>query len=84
MSYHRETSDVVPDKYSYTTVISAYGRSNAKRKAAKAHWVLQRMIDDGNSKAKPNTYAFNAVLNSCALHDILKRKWRHLQSYVQP
>ena len=69
MSYHSETSDIIPDKYSYTTVISAYGRSNAKRKAAKAHWVLQRMIDaydDGNSKAKPNTYAFNAVLNACA------------------
>jgi len=70
ISYYRETSDIVPDKYSYTTVTSAYGRSNVKRKAAKAHWVLQRMIDayqDGNnSKAKPNTYAFNAVLNACA------------------
>ena len=69
ISYYRETSDIVPDKYSYTTVISAYGRSNVKRKAAKAHWVLQRMIDaydDGNNLAKPNTYAFNAVLNACA------------------
>jgi len=69
LSYYRETSDIIPDKYSYTTVISAYGRSNVKRKAAKAHWVLQRMVDayqEGNNSAKPNTYAFNAVLNACA------------------
>ena len=80
MSYHSNSSSddddkstsctsIIPDKFSYTTVISAWGRSNSVRKAAKAHWTLQRMIDEyqsGNLSAKPGTYAFNAVLNACA------------------
>eukprot|EP00571_Detonula_confervacea_P016795 CAMPEP_0172297232 /NCGR_PEP_ID=MMETSP1058-20130122/335_1 /TAXON_ID=83371 /ORGANISM="Detonula confervacea, Strain CCMP 353" /LENGTH=912 /DNA_ID=CAMNT_0013006357 /DNA_START=96 /DNA_END=2834 /DNA_ORIENTATION=+ len=67
--YSKEVASVIPDKYSYTTVISAYGRSNVKRKAAKASMILRRMLDsytEGNSAAKPGTYAFNAVLNACA------------------
>ena len=64
VSYHTEgtTCLIKPDKYSYTTVISAYGRSNVKRKAAKAHWTLNHMLDEyheGNKAARPNTYTFN-------------------------
>ena len=64
VSYHTEgtTCSIKPDKYSYTTVISAYGRSNVKRKAAKAHWTLNHMLDEyqeGNKAARPNTYTFN-------------------------
>eukprot|EP00579_Thalassiosira_antarctica_P017121 CAMPEP_0201946168 /NCGR_PEP_ID=MMETSP0903-20130614/54282_1 /ASSEMBLY_ACC=CAM_ASM_000552 /TAXON_ID=420261 /ORGANISM="Thalassiosira antarctica, Strain CCMP982" /LENGTH=874 /DNA_ID=CAMNT_0048489261 /DNA_START=64 /DNA_END=2686 /DNA_ORIENTATION=- len=71
ISYYSKgmTTAISPDKYSYTTVISAYGRSNTQRKAAKAYAILQRMIDsyqEGNSAAKPGTFAFNAVLNACA------------------
>ncbi|KAL7542995.1 hypothetical protein ACHAXR_012279, partial [Thalassiosira sp. AJA248-18] len=70
-SYFSEglASVIIPDKYSYTTVISAYGRSGAQRKAANALDLLHRMIDsyeEGNSAARPGTYAFNAVLNACA------------------
>ena len=53
---------IMPDKYSYTTVISAYGRSNVRRKSAKASMILHRMIDcysEGHSAARPGTYAFN-------------------------
>mmetsp|Transcript_16323 Transcript_16323/g.34510 ORF Transcript_16323/g.34510 Transcript_16323/m.34510 type:complete len:896 (-) Transcript_16323:21-2708(-) len=67
--YEGTTTSISPDKYSYTTVISAYGRSNSRRKAAKAFEILHRMIDsyvEGNKAAKPGTFAFNAVLNSCA------------------
>lgn len=65
--YIQNESAIKADKYSYTTVISAIGRSNSRRKAAKALSVLHRMIDsylEGNVQAKPNSYAFNAVLNA--------------------
>ena len=59
----------IPDKYSYTSVISAYARSNVRRKAMKSLAVLRRMMDAyerGNSQAKPGIFAFNSVLNACA------------------
>eukprot|EP00578_Thalassiosira_sp_NH16_P014404 CAMPEP_0181114562 /NCGR_PEP_ID=MMETSP1071-20121207/20961_1 /TAXON_ID=35127 /ORGANISM="Thalassiosira sp., Strain NH16" /LENGTH=999 /DNA_ID=CAMNT_0023198703 /DNA_START=126 /DNA_END=3126 /DNA_ORIENTATION=- len=71
LSYYSKglASPIIPDKYSYTTVISAYGRSNATRKAAKSLMILHRMLEsygEGNSAARAGTYAFNAVLNACA------------------
>lgn len=63
-------STVAPDKFSYTTVITAYARSSAKRKAKKAYEVLHRMVDayenGGNMAAMPGIIAFNGVLNACA------------------
>jgi chorismate mutase len=61
--------DLYPDTYSYTAVISAYGRSDAPHKASAARAVLQRMVcafDNGNRLARPNVHAFNAALNACA------------------
>jgi hypothetical protein len=59
----------LPDNYSYTSVISAYGRSNSRKKAEKALEILTRMIssyESGNKKAIPTTFSFNAALNACA------------------
>ena len=59
----------MPDSYSYTSVITAYGRSDAKNKAQKALELLKRMIEannNGNIAAKPTVHSFNAALNACA------------------
>jgi hypothetical protein len=64
-----DSDDFYPDSYSYTAVISAYGRSDAPHKAQAAFSVLQRMVtafDKGNRLARPNVHAFNAALNACA------------------
>jgi hypothetical protein len=64
-----EIDDFYPDSYSYTAVISAYGRSDAPHKAQAARAVLHRMVaafDNGNLRARPNVHAFNAALNACA------------------
>jgi hypothetical protein len=64
-----DSDDLHPDTYSYTAVISAYGRSDAPHKAQAARAVLQRMVtafDNGNRLARPNVHAFNAALNACA------------------
>lgn len=62
-------SHLLPDSYSYTSVITAYGRSDAKNKAQKALELLKRMIEannNGNIAAKPTVHSFNAALNACA------------------
>ncbi len=62
-------NEFTPDSYSYTAVITAYGRSDDPNKAQKALAVLQRMIHaykGGNKAAKPNVHSFNAALNACA------------------
>jgi hypothetical protein len=67
-----DSDDLYPDTYSYTAVISAYGRSDAPHKAQAARAVLQRMVtafDDGNRLARPNVHAFNAALNACAFSE---------------
>jgi uncharacterized protein (UPF0147 family) len=64
-----DRDDFYPDSYSYTAVISAYGRSDAPHKAQAARAVLQRMVtafEHGNRLARPNVHAFNAALNACA------------------
>jgi pentatricopeptide repeat protein len=64
-----DNDDFYPDSYSYTAVISAYGRSGAPDKALSAWQVLQRMIssyENGNRHAYPSIHAFNAALNACA------------------
>eukprot|EP00980_Cylindrotheca_fusiformis_P024956 scaffold12769_cov141-Cylindrotheca_fusiformis.AAC.16 len=60
---------LLPDSYSYTSVITAYGRSDASDKAEKALELLERMLvacENGNIAAKPTVHSFNAALNSCA------------------
>jgi len=65
-----EKAVVDPDVISYTTVISAYGRSTAPGKAKNAKRVLDRMVqrykDETTHAPKPNIYSFNACLNACA------------------
>jgi hypothetical protein len=65
----RENIELLPDSYSYTSVISAYGRSKADFKADKALWLLNRLLDsfeNGNIAARPHVQTFNAALNACA------------------
>jgi hypothetical protein len=60
---------LLPDSYSYTSVITAYGRSDAPNKASKALEILERMLlasQNGNIAAKPTVHSFNAALNACA------------------
>lgn len=60
---------LLPDSYSYTSVITAYGRSDAPNKAEKALQLLERMIlatKKGNIAAKPTVHSYNAALNACA------------------
>lgn len=59
----------LPDTYTYTSVISAYGRSKAENKAEKALEIIERMLlatQNGNIGANPTVHSFNAALNSCA------------------
>jgi hypothetical protein len=63
---------LLPDSYSYTSVITAYGRSDAKNKAEKAFELLKRSLlaaENGNIAAKPTVHSFNAALNACAFVD---------------
>ena len=65
-------SHLLPDSYSYTSVITAYGRSDATNKAGKALELLRRMIqanENGIIAAKPTVHSFNAALNACAFVD---------------
>lgn len=60
---------LLPDSYSYSSVITAYGRSNAANKAPQALKILERMIrarELGNMGAITTTHSFNAALNACA------------------
>ena len=64
-------STLLPDSYSYSSVISAYGHSgSAYNKAEKAIEILQRQIyacvENGNKAANPTIHCFNAALNACA------------------
>ena len=73
-------SNLLPDSYSYTSVITAYGRSNASNKARKGLDILERMIhasQNGNMAATPTVHSFNAALNACAFvegNDAKKRE----------
>ena len=61
-----EKSGLAPDAFSYTALITAYGRSTLEMKAEKAYKVLRRQIEayeKGNLKARPNILAFNALLS---------------------
>jgi hypothetical protein len=63
---------LLPDSYSYTSVITAYGRSDDQKKAQKSLSMLERMLrcyKEGNMAAKPTTHSFNAALNACAFVD---------------
>jgi hypothetical protein len=65
----RENEEFLPDSYSYTSVISAYGRSKADFKADKALGLLKGSLvsfENGNIAARPHVQTFNAALNACA------------------
>ncbi len=60
---------LLPNSYSYTSTITAIGRSDYPDKAERALKILQRMLnatDAGNLAATPTTHSYNAVLNACA------------------
>lgn len=69
-----------PDIYSYTTLICAYSRSNARRKAMKAFGILRKAIDSGvmgKGHSNPKVVMikpFNAVLTACAHTNIRDEK----------
>ena len=68
----KDDPNLLPDNYSYTSVISAYGRSSSPKKAEKALEIIQRMTEaqkNGNTEAIITTHTFNAALNSCAFVD---------------
>ena len=66
----RKDPQFLPDNYSYTSVITAYGRSNSSKKADKALEILNRMIEgqksDNRVAATVTSQSFNAALNACA------------------
>ena len=65
----KDNPKLLPDNYSYTSVIAAYGRSSSPRKAVKALKIIQRMTEaqtNGNKAAIVTTHTFNAALNACA------------------
>lgn len=65
----KDDQELLPDNYSYTSVITAYGRSSSSQKAEKALEILQRTIQaqkNANGVAVVTTHTFNAALNSCA------------------
>jgi hypothetical protein len=67
----RGTSDsyLLPNSYTYTSTITAIGRSNCSNKAQRAFAVLLRMLlamEKGNLSATPTLHSYNAVLNACA------------------
>jgi hypothetical protein len=62
----------LPDVYSYTSVITAYARSNSPRKAEKAVEIVKRLItarNNGNKSVRMSLFALNAALNACAFVD---------------
>jgi hypothetical protein len=60
----------LPDNYSYTSVITAYARSNScPHKAQKALDIVKRMVsayDNGNKAARLSLFTLNAAVNACA------------------
>jgi hypothetical protein len=61
--------NLLPDNYSYTSVITAYARSDSSRKAEKAFEIVERMMEaraNGNKGALVTAHTFNAALNACA------------------
>lgn len=59
-------TDVVPDTFSYNTVLKALGNC---RQAKKAHEVLERMekeFENGNHRVRPDTISYNTVIRAYA------------------
>jgi len=68
----KDDPELLPDNYSYTSVITAYGRSSSPKKAEKALEIIERMTEaqkNGNKAVIVTTQTFNAALNSCAFVD---------------
>ena len=68
-SLGKDNPELLPDDYSYTSVITAYAHSSLSNKADKALEIIQRMTEaekNGNGSAVITAYTFNAALNSCA------------------
>lgn len=65
----KHNPELLPDNYSYTSVITAYARSSARNKAEKALEMIERMTEAqriGNQSAEITAHTFNAALNACA------------------
>lgn len=68
-----ENGGLRPTTVSYTTCITAWGRSFHERKLIRAHLLMERMKEayyGGNRDAKPNTTSYNTLL-SCYKNVVL-------------
>jgi hypothetical protein len=64
----KEGGPLVPDSFSYTTVIAAYAKSACQGKVAKATEIVHRAIfmhRSGCMRDPPSVSVFNAALNAC-------------------
>ena len=71
--------ELMPNEFTFTSTISAWAKTRKFGKASRARSVLSRMIEmheNGAITAKPNTYAYTAVINSCAYceNDLLEKR----------
>jgi hypothetical protein len=70
MLYESGELDVRADSVCYNAVINAWGWSNEKGKAGRAHKLYQRMMDalesGKNPDLKPDITTCNSLLNACA------------------
>ncbi|CAJ1941407.1 unnamed protein product [Cylindrotheca closterium] len=71
--------ELMPNEFTFTSTISAWGKTRKFGKAARARSILSKMIkmhQNGVIKAKPNVHAYTAVINSCAYceNDLLEKR----------
>ena len=69
MCHTMKNPELQPTTLNYTTAINVWAKSSSKNKAIKARNLFQRMVqsyENGNQNAKPNVFAYTAVLNACA------------------
>jgi len=71
--------ELMPNEFTFTSTISAWAKTRKFGKAGRARAVLVKMIEmheSGVIKAKPNTHAYTAVINSCAYceNDLLEKR----------
>jgi pentatricopeptide repeat protein len=71
-SFGKRDPKLLPDSYSYTSVINAYARSNSPNKAERSLEIVNRMMkahENGNKGAGVTIFTLNAALNACAFVD---------------
>jgi pentatricopeptide repeat protein len=67
---HHQNDQIRPDQTSFTTVLSAYAKSNNPKAAHQAQVLLDKMqewYDAGTSAAKPNAFSYTAVMKNWAI-----------------